>query len=156
MTEENQQEMSDEEAILKIAQAMKDNTPSSDEKQNVHTFLINVVQGENIERVAKTGNLRDDNDLNELGIPQWNVRGAMAMARIAKMLMNNTFYQEYFESQAKETLATSLSREGFLDRLATIQTKQVADITKRTTKNKGMFKSKTVSTGGDTLVKERE
>jgi len=154
VTEEKKtnEELSDEEAIRKIAEAMKDNAPSSDEKQNIHTFLINVVQGDNIGRVMKTGNLRDDKEINELGVPQWNVRGAMSMARISRMLMNNEFYAKYFEEQAKETLGTSLSREGFLIRTAATQTKQVVDATKRTKRNKGMFKSSTESSGGDILI----
>ena len=149
MTEEK--EMSDEEAIMKIASAMKDGSASQEDKTNVHTFLLNVVQGDSIGRISKTGNLRDDSELNELGIPQWNVRGALGMARISKMIMNNPFFQEYFESQAKETLATSLSREGFIIRQGTTQTKQVADITKRRKINKGMFgKKKIEESGGDT------
>ena len=34
--------MTDEEALLKIAQAMKDNAPTQEDKQNVHTFLKKV------------------------------------------------------------------------------------------------------------------
>lgn len=154
MTEEQQnqeqQEMSDEEAILKIAQAMKDNVPSQEEKQNIHTFLTNVVQTNEIERAVKIGNLRDDDKINELGIPLWNVRGALEMARISDMLMDNKFFKDFFEKQAIETLGSSLSREGFLIRQANIQTKQVVDATKRKKINKGMFGKQTVEeTGGD-------
>lgn len=151
MSEEDQsEEISDEEAIMKIAAAMKDNAPSTEDRQNVHTFLINVVQGENIERVMKTGNLRDDKEINELGVPQWTVRGALSMARISSKLMNNNFFKEYFEAQALETLGTSLSREGFLVRQATTTTKAVADVTKRRKINKGMFGKKNVDeSGGD-------
>ena len=52
---------------------------------------------------------------------------------------------------AEATLATSLSKQGFLVRQATTQTKQVADVTKRRTVNKGWFGSKKIQeSGGDT------
>lgn len=143
-------EMSDDEAILKIAQAMKDNVPSQDDKQNVHTFLREVAYANEIDTVAKVGNLRDDKEINELGIPTWNVRGALEMARISEKIMDNEFFKEYFQASAKETLITSLSREGFLVRQASTQTKAVADITKRKKVNKGMFGHKTEEIqGGD-------
>jgi len=43
MTEENQDDELTEDDIMKLAQAMKDNVPTQDEKQNVHTFLHSVV-----------------------------------------------------------------------------------------------------------------
>jgi len=153
MVEENKDynpDISDEEAIIKIAQAMKDSAPNSEDKQNVHTFLMSVAQAEDSSKILKTGNLRDDKDLNEIGIPRWNVRGALEMARISDMLMDNDFFKEYFEAQAKETLSSSLSREGFLIKQATTTTKQVADATKRRKVNRGMFGNKTVEeSGGD-------
>lgn len=155
MTEE-QQELTDEEAIMKIAQAMKDNASSQDEKHNVHTFLTNIVQTTEIEKAEKVGNLRDgskEDSINELGVPTWNVRGALEMARISDKLMGNTFFKEFFEEQAKETLFTSLSRAGFLIRQGTTSTKQVADITKRKTRTKGFLgKERIEETGGDTIA----
>ena len=156
MAEEQQQqeqEMTDEEALKKIAEAMKDNAPSPDEKQNVHTFLHNIATSED---TTKTGNLRDDKELNELGIPEYNVRGCKEMERIARKLMNNSFIADYFKQEAEDTLATSLSREGFLVRQGTTSTKQVADITRRRKINKGWFGRKTVEeTGGDTIVSNK-
>jgi len=151
MSEENQ-EMSDEEAIMKIASAMKDNTPSQDEKQNIHTFLINVVQTEDIDKASKIGNLKDTDEFNELGIPAWNVRGALELARISNKLMGNTFFAEFFQDQAMETLSTSLSRNGFLIRQGTTTTKQVADATKRRKVNKGMFGKKDIEESGGDLT----
>lgn len=148
-----EQELSDEEAIMKIAQAMgKENAPTQDEKQNVHTFLFNVVTAKNS---TKIGNLRDDDKLNELGIPTYSVRGSLEMGRIAGMLMGNSFFQEYFQATAEESLASSLSREGFIIKQATTQTKQIADITRRKKINKGWFKSKTEETGGDTTQPQK-
>lgn len=143
---EQEQEMSDEEALMKIAEAMKGNAPTAEDKQSVHTFLHNVATAE---ITTKIGNLRDDKDMNELGYPDHNVRGSLDMARISDKIMGNDFFKEYFESEAESTLATSLSRDGFLVRQATTQTKQVADVTKRRKINKGWFGSKKIETSGE-------
>jgi hypothetical protein len=148
MTEEQNQEITDEEALMKIAQAMKDNVPSAEDKVNVHTFLRDVVTTPDTTRVA---NLRDDKDLNELGIPNASVRGSKEMARISRLIMNNEFFADFFDKESADTTDTSLSREGFIVRQATVQTKQVADITKRRKINKGWFGKQTVDEqGGDT------
>jgi len=142
-------DMTDEEAILKLAAAMKD-APSQEDKVNVHTFLLNVVQETEPNKVMKIGNLRDDKEMNELGKPIWNVRGSFGMALIADKIMDNKYFKEYFEADAMNTLGTSLSREGFLIKHATITTKQVADVTKRRKINRGMFGKKTIEeSGGD-------
>jgi len=146
MSEDNQQ-MSDDEAIIKIAQAIKDNTPSQDEKTNVHTFLNNVVVSVDN---TKIGNLKRDKDLDEVGRPCYHVRGAKEMSLISKDIMGNDFFQNFFEQDAQNTLSTSLSVEGFLVRQATTQTKQVADATRRRKINKGWFGSEKIEEqGGD-------
>lgn len=148
--EAEKKEMSDEEALLKIAEAMKDNAPSSEEKQNVHTFLLNVVQAEDANKISKIGNLRDDKEMNELGKPIWTVRGALGMALISDKIMGNKYFDEYFKEEAVITLNTSLSREGFLIKQATTQTKQVSDATRRRKINRGMFGRKNIEeSGGD-------
>lgn len=97
--EKTNEDMSDEEAIMKIAQAMKDNAPSQDEKHNVHSFLVNVIKETEIDKVSKLGNLRDDKEMNELGIPRWNVRGNLEMARISEKIMGNAFLQNILIKQ---------------------------------------------------------
>lgn len=144
------QPLSDEEAIAQIAAAMKDNAPTPDEKHNVHTFLTKAVQELDTIKVAKLGNLRDDKEMNELGMPTWNVRGSFEMGRISDKIMGNTFFKDFFDLSATETLATSLSREGFMIRQASTTTKQVADVTKRRKVNKGMFRKTEETSGGDT------
>jgi len=147
-TQKTQTEMSDDEAILKIAAAMKDNAPTAEDRQSVHAFLHNVATAE---ETTKVGNLRDDKEMNELGVPNHNVRGSLEMARISDKIMDNEFFKSYFKAEAEETLATSLSREGFLVRQATTQTKNVADMTKRRKINKGWFGNKKIEeSGGDT------
>ena len=147
--QQSNEEISDEEAIMRIATAMKDAVPGED-KSNVHTFLLNVVQAEDVEKIIKVGNLRDDKEMNELGHPTWTARGDLRMALIADKIMDNVYFTEYFEQDVVNTLATSLSREGFLIKQATVQTKQVADVTRRRKINKGMFGKKQIEeSGGD-------
>ena len=146
---ESEENMSDEEALRRITLAMKENAPSQDDKNNMHTFLLNVVQAEDIDKITKVGNLKDDKDFNELGNPIWTVRGALDMAMISDKLMDNSFFRGFFEAQAKNTLITSLSREGFLIKMNATTTKQVADTTKRRKINKGMFGRKTEETSGE-------
>lgn len=153
MTEEEQQQtMTDEEALMRIAAAMKENAPVSDDKQNVHTFLINVIQSEDN---TKIGYLRDDKDLNELGIPEYTVRGDKDLALISKQIMSNDLFTAYFEQEAQNTLATSLSREGFIIRQATTTTKQVADATRRRKVNKGWFGKQSVEEQGGDLTTQK-
>lgn len=147
MTE--QKDLSDEEAIMKIASLMKDNAPTQEDKQSVHTFLFNVATAGD---TTKTGNLRDDKDMNELGIPAHNVRGSLELARISDLIMDNEVFSEWFKKEAEETLATSLSREGFLVKSATTTTKQISDMTRRKKVNKGWFgKTTTESSGGSNI-----
>lgn len=144
---EQQQEMTDEEALLELASKMKDNAPTQEEKSNVHTFLQKVAEtDDNI----KTGFLREDKEINELGIPRFHIRGLLHLQRISGIIMNNPFFEEYFSAETQHVNASSLSREGFLIKQATTQTKQVADATRRRTVNKGWFgKEKVQEQGGD-------
>lgn len=152
MSEEENNEISDEEAIMKIAAAMKDNAPLQEDKYNIHTFLFSVIQEKDIDFISKVGNLRQDKDLDELGIPTWTVRGSLEMSNISDKIMDNTFFKDYFDQEARITLMTSLSREGFVIRQGTTQTKQVADVTKRKKTNKGLFKKTEEVSGGDTTL----
>ena len=148
MPEQQTENISDEEAIMKIAMAMKDNAPTLEEKHNVHKFLFDVVIAKDS---TKIGNLQVDKELNELGLPEHTVRGSKSMQLISNKIMDNEYFAGYFEQEAEDTLATSLSREGFLIRQATVQTKNIADLTKRRKINKGWFgKQKVEESGGDT------
>lgn len=145
--EEPTQEQNDDERLAQLVMAMKDNAPVQDEKHNVHTFLNNVVFAEDC---TKIGNLKRDKDIDELGKPKFTVRGCKDMALISKEICKNDFFADYFEKEAQNTLATSLSDGGFLVRQATVSTKQVVDATKRRKINRGWFgKSSEEVQGGD-------
>ncbi len=62
MTEEKEtstEDLTDEQILMKLAVAMKDNAPTQEEKQNVHSFLDNVVKAIDSKKIA---NLRDDKE----------------------------------------------------------------------------------------------
>lgn len=143
---EQQEEISDEQAILKIAQAMKDNAPTQEDKVNIHTFLRDVVITPDTTRV---GFLRVEKDLDELGNPMYTLRGSKELARISKLIMDNDFFAGYFDQECQDTTGTSLSREGFLLKQATVQTKKIGDITPRRKINKGWFGKKKIEESGE-------
>jgi len=137
---------SDEEELKKLAQYMKENAPSPEDKQNAFTFLTNVTIAKDTTRL---GNLIDDEKLNELGIPKHSLRGFKEFARISSEIIQSEFLTNYFNLGSANITETSLSRGGFLVRQATTQVKQVADVTKRRVSNKGWFKKKEQVQGGD-------
>jgi len=109
--------------------------PKQDEKHNVFTFFNKVLkQKDNI----KTGNLTDE----ELGFVRMPVRTNREIALYCEK-MGMKGFANYFESESQITLASSLSKEGFLDKLAITQAKK-SDIrtTPRRTTNKGWFRKK--------------
>lgn len=149
MSEQEQEQMSDEEALMKLAQAMGKNVPTEEEKQSLFSFLRSVITEENN---IKIGNLVVTKEYDEIGIPQHSVRACLEMKRIADKIMNNKYLENYFDLKAQETLASGLSREGFLIRQSSTQTKQVADVTKKRVVNKKLFGREQVQeTGGDTF-----
>ena len=59
--------------------------------------------------------------------------------------MENDFVKNYWASRGEILTSTSLSRGGFLTGLAVIQRKQIEDMSKPMTENKGWFKKKEVT-----------
>jgi len=139
--EQEQEEISDDEAIKKLAEAMKGSAMSPEEKQNVFTFLTNVAITKD---TTKTAFLRDDKDLNEVGIPKLPVRTYHSLALVASDIMNNVYFEAYFKKEAEIIAKTSLSRGGFLTKLAVMQRREIADVTapRRRKSSKSWFKSK--------------
>jgi len=135
-----QEEANEEEVIQRLSEMMAGNANSPDEKHNVHTFLFNVSKADD---TTKVGNLRDDKELNELGVPKLPVRSYKEMALISEKIMGNEWFSNYFKDAAEIVTSTSLSRTGFLTNLAVVQRREVADVTKRRVQvNKGWFKGK--------------
>ena len=134
MSEQINQEMT-EEQIAEVVEKMVGVTPQPEEKSNVHTFLTKVAQEDD---TTKLGNLTQE----ELGMPQIPVRSDKSLALWSDMIMTNPFYKDFFLKESEDTTSTSLSKEGFLVKQATLQKKEIADTTKKHTVNKGWFKRK--------------
>lgn len=129
-----------EEELRRIAEATANSGLLPEEKQNVYKFLFAVATSDD---TTKTGYLRDDKDLNEIGIPKHPIRTYKALALIADKIMNNRFFREYFEAESEIITSTSLSRHGKLIDLAVIQRREIADISRKPKgERKGWFKKK--------------
>lgn len=118
-------------------------SPEQDPKHNVHTFLNMIAHAKD---TTKLGNLKEE----ELGLMQHTLRANKVAALISSEIMDNKELQEYFSNKGEILTATSLSRGGFLDRLAVVQKKEMADLTPERKENKGWFKKKEPDTSGMT------
>ena len=137
--EEQQQEPSDQE-VEQLVQAIAANAHSPDDKENTFTFLKAVATAGD---TTKTGNLRDDKDINELGLPKHPVRTNKSLSHISKSIMGNEYFAQFFEKEAEIVTSTSLARHGFLTNLAVLMKREIKDATpKSQTVNKGWFKPK--------------
>lgn len=144
MEENPESPLADTESLQKIADAMYINAQGHDERHNVFTFLNNVATAED---TTKTGFLRDDKDLNELGVPKLPVRSFHSLALVADKIMGNDYFNKYFLAEAEIINKTSLSRNAKLIGLAVLQKREVADVSRRhQTQNKSWFKKKEPST----------
>ena len=140
MTEETNvlDKVNDEQFIEEVAEklgALAGVTPTPEEKQSIFTFLTNVALAED---TTKLGNLREE----ELGMPIMPVRSDKSLALWCGDVMDNPFFERYFLKESEDTTSTSLSRDGFLDKLAVLQKREVADLTKPKKVNKGWFGQK--------------
>ena len=104
--------LTDEEAFDEISQLY----PTQEEKQNIFTYFKKVIlQKNNI----KTANLTND----EIGLVKLPVRTNLEIAQYCDS-MGMKGFSSFFEKEAQILLGTSLSREGFLDKLAVTQKRE--------------------------------
>ena len=116
--------------------------PREEEKQNIFAFFKKVIAMKDTTKTAflvenvKTGE-------RELGFARIPVRTHQELSLYAE-LMGNTWMQDAFFRESQITLATSLSREGFLDKLAVTQKREMDSKNRMVIpqENKGWFKSK--------------
>ena len=106
-----------------------------EDKHTLHTFLFRIATSDD---TTKTGNLTND----ELGNPEFPVRSYKSFALWSDKVIRNKYLKEYFEKESEDTTSTSLSRDGFLDKLAVLTKKELADTTKKQTVNRGWFRRK--------------
>lgn len=109
--------------------------PMPEEKYNHHAFLHKVATAKD---TTKLGYLKDE----ELGVPKHPVRTMKNLALISDKILDNPYYQEFFEAESEIVTATSLSREGKLLELSVTDKREVRDTTKKPVENKGWFKKK--------------
>ena len=112
-------------------------SPTSEEKQNVHTFLHNVVVAKD---TTKVGNLTEE----EVGKPKLPLRTIKELELFCKVIMNQEDFADYFKKKGEIMTATSLSKDAKLITLAVVQKREVADLTGAQPKkqNKSWFKKK--------------
>lgn len=136
MEENNEEQLSQEE--LENLQHLIGTAPIPEEKHNVHLFLTKVAEADDTRKVANI-------DEEELGKPKLPVRTNLELALFCKDIADMEDFGNYFEKEAEIILATSLSKEGFLDKLAITTSRNIADVTNigaPKKKNSGWFKKK--------------
>lgn len=110
-------------------------SPTPEEKYNVHLFLHRVATSDD---TTKVGFLADD----EVGKLKHPVRSLKDFALIATAIMDNDYVKNYFLNRSEIFTSTSLSRDGFLVKQATTQTKRIADISPKSKEKRSWFKKK--------------
>jgi len=111
----------------------------SDSKQNIHSFLTNVIKTGD---TTKVGNLTQD----ELGLPKLPVRTLKELELFCEDIYQDDGWADYFKKLSEIQTSTSLSKDAIVLRLSVTQKKELADVTPKNKKtNKGWFKKK----GGD-------
>lgn len=104
-------------------------------QHNMHSFLTNVVTSDD---TTKTGNVSQE----ELGYSSLPVRTYKELALFCNDIADDDGWGDYFNKMSEIQTSTSLSKEGFLMKIANTIKKELADVTKRTKKNSGWFKGK--------------
>lgn len=109
---------------------------TSEGKHNTHSFLYNVATAQDTTRL---GNLTDE-EIGKLDNP---IRAYKFLALFADKIMKKDGLKDFFNSRSGIGTDTSLSRQGFLTKLAVVTRKELADVSpKDKKKNKSWFKSK--------------
>jgi hypothetical protein len=121
-----------------LAQALQDyGAPVPEEKQNIHTFLTNVVKAKD---TTKTGYLSDV----ELGVTPYSERTYKTIELYSENA-NDDLWALHFKRRAEILTATSLSRNAKLLSLAVLQRRELADTSDddlNRKKNSGWFSKK--------------
>jgi len=111
--------------------------PKKKEEQNIFAFFKRVI---NMPETTRTSNLTAD----ELGFVKIPLRTNLSIALYCKQ-MGLMGLGSHFEKEAHITSDSSLSKDGFLDKLAVTQKREMETKTrKQTVANKGWFKKKEV------------
>lgn len=109
--------------------------PVAEEKQNVHSFLFNVVRADDTTRL---GNLTSE----EVGTPKLPTRTYQELALFCRDVGNMKYFHDYFMAKSQIITSTSLSKDAKLIDLAVVNKKEIADVSKPRNENTGWFKKK--------------
>ena len=133
---EQKQELSEEEKE-QIKDALGFGATIPEEKHNIHSFLNKIATAPD---TTKVGYLKSE----ELGNSTHTLRTYKEVGLIARKIRNRPTIAEYFDAKAEIMTATSLSRGGFLAKLAVLQKREIADVSedKEKKENSGWFKKK--------------
>jgi hypothetical protein len=104
-----------------------------DQKSNKHAFLTKVAGSDD---TIKTGNLA----IEELGNPTLELRAIKELELFSKNVYGDETWSEFFKELAEIQTSTSLSKDAILIKLASIDKKEMADMTPIKKENKGWFK----------------
>ena len=117
--------------------------PIPEEKHSVHSFLHKVATSED---TTKTGFIMEE----EMGLPTLTLRSCKELALFCKEVADMEYFADFFNKMGEVLTATSLSKEGFLTKLAVIIRRETSNILRAPMKqNKGWFgKKKQSSEGG--------
>lgn len=121
--------------IKELQDAIYGDAPTPTDKMSVHSFLDNVARAKD---TTKLGYLKEE----EIGMPQLPIRANKELALISEDIMQNNFISDYFKKEAEITTSTSLSRQGFLIKQATVSHRKIEDVTKMPKEKSGWFKKK--------------
>jgi len=114
-----------------------------DPKQNVHTFLHNVATADD---TTKLGNLREE----EIGVLENPIRSFKFLALFSEKVMKKQGLRDFFISRSEIGTSTSLSRGGFLTKLAVVTRKELSDVTPKERKpSSSWFKKKDKTDKGE-------
>jgi len=141
MSEENLELTPEEQALLTAE--FGGNYPKEEEKQNIYNYFKKVIS---MKDNTKTANLTED----EIGFAKIPVRTNQEIALFCDVMGMGDIedggkmkgFAGYFMKEAQILLGTSLSREGFLNKLAVTQKRESSFNTKAPAQNKGWFKKK--------------
>jgi hypothetical protein len=130
MSEEEGQALTlDEQVIVESALRKME----MEEKPSKHSFLVSVQTNAS---TTRTGNLKED----ELGAPRLPFRTLKECELICRKLVGDELWAEFFMLDAENLTSSSLSKEGFLVNMASMERREFSDKTSRRKSSSSWFK----------------
>lgn len=127
------EELTDEEVQL-LEELGLGSTPKSSDKNDAFTFFKYVLR---LKNTIKTGNLTE----TELGVAEFPVRTSKWLALFSES-MGNKGFAKLFDGEAEIITASSLSRKGFLPKLAVTTNKVTTVGSRGSGRRRGLFSRK--------------